>query len=229
MLLGLVQPDARRRPPSPAGRYEQLPRPSAQVGAVLEDASFHPGRSGRNHLRVLAAAGGTSRRAGRRGARPGRPDRGGRPAREGLLDGDAPAPGHRRRAARRPRGADPRRAHQRPRPARASAGCATCCARRPAAAGPCSCPATCWPRWPRAWTTSWSSRTAVLRASGPLEQVLGGAEGRSPRVRAADNERLAAALRERGIGVERDGTGGADGAGRRPRWSARWPPSTAWR
>ena len=28
------------------------------MGAVLEDASFHPGRSARNHLRVLAAAGG---------------------------------------------------------------------------------------------------------------------------------------------------------------------------
>jgi hypothetical protein len=37
-------------------RYEELPHPSAQVGAVLEDASFHPGRTGRNHLRVLAAA-----------------------------------------------------------------------------------------------------------------------------------------------------------------------------
>ncbi len=57
ILLGLVHPD------SGSGtfdgrRFEQLPHPSAEVGAVLEDASFHPGRSGRNHLRVLAAAGG---------------------------------------------------------------------------------------------------------------------------------------------------------------------------
>jgi ABC-2 type transport system ATP-binding protein len=56
MLLGLVRPDAGN-----AGfdgrRYEELPHPSARVGTVLEDASFHPGRSGRNHLRVLAAAG----------------------------------------------------------------------------------------------------------------------------------------------------------------------------
>jgi ABC-2 type transport system ATP-binding protein len=37
--------------------YEQLDAPRRRVGAVLEDASFHPGRSGRNHLRVLAAAG----------------------------------------------------------------------------------------------------------------------------------------------------------------------------
>jgi ABC-2 type transport system ATP-binding protein len=57
MLLGLVHPD------SGAGtfdgrRYEELEHPSTHVGAVLEEASFHPGRSGRNHLRVLAAAGG---------------------------------------------------------------------------------------------------------------------------------------------------------------------------
>jgi len=57
MLLGLVRADAGAA--TFAGRrYEELPHPSAQVGAVLEDASFHPGRSGRNHLRVLAAAGG---------------------------------------------------------------------------------------------------------------------------------------------------------------------------
>ena len=37
--------------------YEELDAPSRRVGAVLEDASFNPGRSGRNHLRVLAAAG----------------------------------------------------------------------------------------------------------------------------------------------------------------------------
>jgi ABC-2 type transport system ATP-binding protein len=38
-------------------RYDELEHPSAAVGAVLEDASFHPGRSARNHLRVLAATG----------------------------------------------------------------------------------------------------------------------------------------------------------------------------
>jgi ABC-2 type transport system ATP-binding protein len=56
ILLGLVRPNAGNA--TFRGRsYEQLPHPSAQVGAVLEEASFHPGRSGRNHLRVLAAAG----------------------------------------------------------------------------------------------------------------------------------------------------------------------------
>jgi ABC-2 type transport system ATP-binding protein len=56
ILLGLVRPNAGVA--SFAGQaYEQLSHPSAHVGAVLEEASFHPGRSGRNHLRVLAAAG----------------------------------------------------------------------------------------------------------------------------------------------------------------------------
>jgi len=57
MLLGLVHRDAGTA--TFDGReYGDLEHPSAQVGAVLEDASFHPGRSGRNHLRILAAAGG---------------------------------------------------------------------------------------------------------------------------------------------------------------------------
>ena len=55
-LLGLVRPTAGTATFG-GRRYEELDRPSAQVGAVLEDASFHPGRSGRDHLRVLAAAG----------------------------------------------------------------------------------------------------------------------------------------------------------------------------
>jgi ABC-2 type transport system ATP-binding protein len=40
--------------------YADLERPTSRVGAVLEDTAFHPGRTGRNHLRVLAAAGGHS-------------------------------------------------------------------------------------------------------------------------------------------------------------------------
>ena len=55
-LLGLV------RPTSGAARfdgrrYDELERPATRVGAVLEDASFHPSRSARNHLRILATAG----------------------------------------------------------------------------------------------------------------------------------------------------------------------------
>ena len=39
--------------------YAQLEKPQKSVGAVL-DANFHPGRTGRNHLRVLAATAGAS-------------------------------------------------------------------------------------------------------------------------------------------------------------------------
>ena len=35
-------------------RYRDLADPSGTVGALLESNAFHPGRSGRNHLRVLA-------------------------------------------------------------------------------------------------------------------------------------------------------------------------------
>jgi ABC-2 type transport system ATP-binding protein len=55
-LLGLVRPSAGTATFG-GRRYEQLERPSTKVGAVLEDASFHPGRTGRNHLRVLATTG----------------------------------------------------------------------------------------------------------------------------------------------------------------------------
>jgi ABC-2 type transport system ATP-binding protein len=57
ILLGLVHADAGNAT-FDGHHFEQLPHPSAEVGAVLEDASFHPGRTGRNHLRILAAAGG---------------------------------------------------------------------------------------------------------------------------------------------------------------------------
>jgi ABC-2 type transport system ATP-binding protein len=56
ILLGLIAPN--HGTATFAGRrYAELARPSTHVGAVLEQASFHPGRTGRNHLRVLAAAG----------------------------------------------------------------------------------------------------------------------------------------------------------------------------
>jgi ABC-2 type transport system ATP-binding protein len=57
VLLGLVHADGGSAT-FDGRRFEQLPEPSAEVGAVLEEASFHPGRTGRNHLRILAAAGG---------------------------------------------------------------------------------------------------------------------------------------------------------------------------
>jgi ABC-2 type transport system ATP-binding protein len=60
VILGLVHPTAGRA--TVMGRlYRHLESPTQQVGAVLEASDFHPGRSGRNHLRVLAAATGISR------------------------------------------------------------------------------------------------------------------------------------------------------------------------
>jgi ABC-2 type transport system ATP-binding protein len=55
MLLGLAKPTSGvalvfGEP------YARLQRPALRVGAVLEATDFHPGRSGRNHLRTLARA-----------------------------------------------------------------------------------------------------------------------------------------------------------------------------
>lgn len=41
-------------------RYRELADPAGTVGVVLEPNAFHPGRSGRNHLRILAQATGRS-------------------------------------------------------------------------------------------------------------------------------------------------------------------------
>ena len=59
-ILGLVHPDAGQTVVLGVP-YRQLSRPLHQVGAVLEASEVHPGRSGRNHLRVLAAASGLPR------------------------------------------------------------------------------------------------------------------------------------------------------------------------
>jgi ABC-2 type transport system ATP-binding protein len=56
-ILGLVSPT--RGHATIGGRaYRDLDDPIGTVGAVLESASFHPGRSARNHLRVMARAAG---------------------------------------------------------------------------------------------------------------------------------------------------------------------------
>ncbi len=57
MLLGLVAPTAGTA--TIGGRpYAEIEDPLPQVGAVLEASSFHPGRSARDHLRVMCAAAG---------------------------------------------------------------------------------------------------------------------------------------------------------------------------
>jgi len=60
MLLGLARPTHGRalvfgRP------YAELERPGSRVGAVLEAADLHPGRTGRDHLRVLSHPAGVPR------------------------------------------------------------------------------------------------------------------------------------------------------------------------
>jgi ABC-2 type transport system ATP-binding protein len=57
MLLGLVKPNDGEA--LVFGRYyRDLDQPACRVGAVLESGDFHPGRSGRNHLRALTLAAG---------------------------------------------------------------------------------------------------------------------------------------------------------------------------
>jgi ABC-2 type transport system ATP-binding protein len=57
MLLGLVRPTSGTA--RIGGRlYGELTDPLRSVGAVLEASSFHPGRSGANHLKVYAQAAG---------------------------------------------------------------------------------------------------------------------------------------------------------------------------
>jgi ABC-2 type transport system ATP-binding protein len=55
MLLGLAEPTAGEALVF-GRRYHDLDNPARRVGAVLESSDFHPGRSGRNHLRALALA-----------------------------------------------------------------------------------------------------------------------------------------------------------------------------
>jgi ABC-2 type transport system ATP-binding protein len=62
MLLGLAKPSGGTALVF-GERYDEIPNPARRVGAVLEATDFHPGRSGRDHLLMLAyAAGLPSRR-----------------------------------------------------------------------------------------------------------------------------------------------------------------------
>jgi len=60
ILLGLVRPSSGTATID-GHPYSHLEAPAGRVGAVLEASSFHPGRSGRNHLRTVATAAGLPR------------------------------------------------------------------------------------------------------------------------------------------------------------------------
>ena len=59
-ILGLVRPTSGTTTVL-GSPYRELHEPEKRVGALLETFDAHPGRSGRNHLRVLALAGGIPR------------------------------------------------------------------------------------------------------------------------------------------------------------------------
>jgi ABC-2 type transport system ATP-binding protein len=57
LLLGLAEPTSGDALVF-GHRYRELEQPTHKVGAVLESGDYHPGRSGRDHLRMLALAAG---------------------------------------------------------------------------------------------------------------------------------------------------------------------------
>jgi ABC-2 type transport system ATP-binding protein len=61
MLLGLAAPTSGTATINGV-RYRDLPHPAQTVGAVLDNDSFHPGRSAIEYLRIVATAAGISRR-----------------------------------------------------------------------------------------------------------------------------------------------------------------------
>ena len=142
MMVGLTPPSGGRTTILGVP-YPKLNNPGRQVGVLLDASAQHAGRTGREVLKLGAMVMGLPEsrvdemlelvglNAGR-GQAPGRQ----------LLARYAPAARHRARAARRPRGADPRRARQRPRPGRHPLDARPADAASPSAAARCCCPRT---------------------------------------------------------------------------------------
>lgn len=114
LLLGLARPTAGEAMIF-GHRYTQLEQPARQVSAVLESGDFDPGRSGRNHLRVLALAAGISgQQVEEVLGLVELAEAAGRSVRPYLFAGDASTARARGCTARRPTAADSRRAGKRP-------------------------------------------------------------------------------------------------------------------
>src|SRR5687767_8092571 len=60
VALGLVRPTAGEALIG-GRRYADLSHPRRAVGALLEATGFHPGRTGRDHLRIIAQVAGVGR------------------------------------------------------------------------------------------------------------------------------------------------------------------------
>jgi ABC-2 type transport system ATP-binding protein len=204
-LLGLVHANAGTAT-FDGKHYEELEHPSAHVGAVLEEASFHPGRSGRNHLRVLAAAGRHPRdrvdevleRVGLTGAANRRVKGYSMGMRQRLAIAAAMLGDPKVLVLDEPaNGLDPPGIRWMRDLLRFEAGRGTAVL----------------------VSSHLLSEVAqvvddvviishgILRASGPLSGVLGSPEGPVTRVRAGEAERLGAVLGQQGIDVESDGSG----------------------
>ena len=99
-------------------RFADLPNPGLEVGVLLDASAQHAGRTGREILTTASDTVGLPRTRVEEMLELVQPDthRGQAPGAQ-LLPRDASTPRDRHRAARRPEGADPRRARQRTRPA----------------------------------------------------------------------------------------------------------------
>ena len=170
MIVDLVRP-TRGTTRVLGGPYHDLARPWTRVGALLDASGFHPGRSGRNALRVVARASGipddARRGVSRHGrARPGPPSAPSRATRPACASASPWAAS----CSATPRcccstspatGSTPR----------ASAGCGPFCADGPQRARPSSSRATSSPRSSRPSTTSSSSARAGCVAQGPIDRA----------------------------------------------------------
>ena len=115
MLVGLSEPDSGEARIL-GGRYRDLPNPGRRVGILLDASAQHAGRRGREALAVSAQTMGVpAQRVDALLELVGLDETAARRRVGAVLARHAPAPRLRPRAARRPRGADPRRARQRPR------------------------------------------------------------------------------------------------------------------